>query len=147
MIIAEVFYGIKCNRCGEIYDGGDFSFWNDEGTAIENATEADWAELNGKHYCTDCHELGEDRDVVKVYDDYPKHLKTLNTFITYVVAGSKNVIENEVGFTVNCRFFKKKRLEPLEEDYVKQLLADKFVSLEYEEGKYGSVICIIKFNK
>ncbi len=35
MIVSEIFYGVKCNRCGEQYEDGEHSFWSDEDNAIE----------------------------------------------------------------------------------------------------------------
>lgn len=76
MIITEIFYGLKCDRCGELYTDGEYSFWNDESNVIENAYESDWNELKGRYYCPDCHEVDDETDEVKVYEEYPEHLNT-----------------------------------------------------------------------
>ncbi len=149
MIITEVFYGLKCNRCGELFEDGEHSFWNDESSAIENAYESDWAELKGKHYCPNCHEIDEETDEVKVYEEYPQHLKTLNGFIDRILHGtSRNVIEKDNDFfLIKCQFYQKPKLDLFEVEYIKSLLGDKFISLDYEEGKYNSFTCCIKFKK
>ena len=47
MIVSEIFYGVKCNRCGEQYEDGEHHFWSDESGAIENAMESEWIEEKG----------------------------------------------------------------------------------------------------
>lgn len=42
MIVSETFYGVKCDRCKEMYDDGEHSFWSNEGYAVKNATESKW---------------------------------------------------------------------------------------------------------
>ena len=148
MIVSEIFYGVKCNRCGEHFEDGEHSFWSDEDNAIENAMDSEWIEIKGKHYCTNCHELDEKTDEVKVFEDYPQHLKTLNKFIDRVTIGTqRNVFETTTEFTVKCSFYKKPKLEKFEENYIKDLLGEKFISLDYEAGKYNSFTCIIKLKK
>lgn len=148
MIISEIFYGLKCNRCGETYEDGEHSFWSDESSAIENAMESEWHEEKGKHYCTNCHDKKDDTDEITVFEEFPEHLKTLNKFIDRISSGTaRNVLENNTEFTVKCRFYKSPKLKDFEESYIKQLLGEKFISLEYEEGKYNSWTCFIKFKK
>src|SRR5690606_8136359 len=104
--------------------------------------ESDWSELNGNHYCPGCHEIDEETDEVKVYEEYPRYLKTLNKFIDRILHGtSRNVFEHSDFFLIKCQFYKKPRLDSFEVDYIKSLLGDKFVSLDYEEGKYNSYTC------
>jgi len=148
MIVAEVFYGVKCNRCGELYEDGDHSFWSDQNTCIENAYESGWIELKNNHYCNDCHEVNEETDEVKVFEDYPPYIKTLNKFIDKILFGTRReFFEYEHEFLIKCSFYKKPKLDLFEVDYVKNLLGDKFISLDYEVGKYNSFTCRIKINK
>lgn len=148
MIVSEIFYGLKCNRCGEVYEDGEHSFWSDESSAIENAIESEWHEEKGKHYCTNCHSKSEENDDVVVFGEFPQILKTLNKFIDSVAFGTaRYVSENETEFTVKCRFYKNQKLKEFEELFIKQLLGEKFISLEYEEGKYNSWTCFIKLKK
>jgi hypothetical protein len=148
MIITEVFYGVKCNRCGTQYEDSEHAFWNDEGNTLEYSHSEGWNEQNGKHYCPDCHEVDDDGDLIKVYEDYPQHLKTLIKFIDNItISFSRKVFEYEDSFMIKCQLYRKPKFEPFEEDFIKGLLSDKFVSLEYEEGKYNSIFYCIKFNK
>ena len=148
MIITEVFYGIKCDRCGEIFEDGEHSFWSDESSAIENACESDWKEVNGKYYCTNCCEVNEETDEIKVFEDYSQQLKTLNGFIDKILKGtSRDVLEYEDSFMIKCRLYNKPKFELFEVDYIKSLLGEKFISLDYEEGKYNSFTCCIKMKR
>lgn len=146
MIITETFFGLKCDRCGELFEGGEHSFWHDESSAIENATDSDWQEVKGKHYCTGCSEVDEETDEVIVYPEYPKHLKILNAFLDKITsATSRTVIESaESYFIVKCRFYNKQKLEPFEAEYIKSLLGEFFVSIDYIDEKYNSLSCLIK---
>lgn len=149
MIIAETFYGIKCNRCGELYEDGEHSFWSDENSAIENAFESDWQEVAGKHYCSGCSEVNEETDEVIIYPEYPTHLKTLNSFLDKITkAIGRDVIESEKGFfIVKCRFYNRHKLEEYESNYIKSLLGDVFVSIDYVDEKHNSKSCLIKFKE
>jgi hypothetical protein len=148
MIITEVFYGIKCDRCGEIFEDGEHSFWSDESSAIENATDSEWGEKNSKHYCSNCHEKDEETDEIKVFEEYPQQLKTLNGFIDKILKGiSRNVLEYEDSFLIKCYFYYKPKLDSFEIDYIKSLLGEKFISLDYEVEKYNRFICQIKMKR
>lgn len=148
MIITEIFYAVKCNRCGTVYDDSEHSFWSDEGISIENALESDWKDVNNKHYCPNCCEVDEETDEIKVYEDYPKHLKTLNTVIDKVLQGlSRQVFEHENTFVVKCRFYDTPILQSFQVEYIKNLLGEKFVSLDYVNGKHNNSECCIILNK
>ena len=148
MIITEVFYGVKCDRCGEIFEDGEHSFWSDESSAIENASDSEWAKLNGKHYCSNCYEVNEETDEIKVFEEYPQPLKTLNRFIDKILKGvSRNVSEYEDHFLIKCYFYYKPKLDLFEVDYIKSLLGEKFISLDYEIEKYNRFTCCIKMKR
>jgi len=141
MIVSEIFYGVKCDRCGEVYEDGEHSFWTEEDSAIENAIESEWAQLKGKHYCTGCHEVNEDTDEVIPYEEFPKYLKTLNSFLDRIAQGTSRQVQEPDGtnqFIVKGRFYNKAKFADFEENYIKSLIGEYFISLEYEEGKYNS---------
>ena len=50
MIIAEVFYGVKCDRCGEICDVSEHTYYMDESEAQEQALESEWGEKNAESH-------------------------------------------------------------------------------------------------
>ena len=134
MITNEIFYGIKCNRCNELYDDGEHSFWMDESSAIENAMDSEWVEEKGKHYCPDCHDYDEDHEAYTIRPDFPDYLKTLNKFLDNVCrAGERKVIETTESVNVKFRLWNRIAITAFEEQYIKSLLADKFIKIRTEE--------------
>jgi hypothetical protein len=150
MILKEIFYAVKCDRCGEIHNDGEHSFWNSDGDAFEQAFESDWIEQKGKHYCPDCYEKTDVDDEYKVSEPFPEHLKTLNKFIDRVTkAWDRKVGENENEFIVKNKFMysANQRFTEFEEHFIKELIGPRFISLEYETLKHEKTICCIKFKK
>jgi len=148
MIITEVFYGIACNRCGEICDDGEHSFWNDESGAEENAMNYDWIEEKGKHYCLNCYEYDEDADKNIIYPDYPQHLKDLNKFLKTILGYSHETKESEEFFVVSKSLHNRISLDSYEVSYIKGLLGENLVSIEYQKHpRYSRNECIITIKK
>lgn len=58
-------YSLMCDNChkGYIESGSDYCVWLEESIAIESATENDWIEHEGKHYCPNCYEVDEDDNI------------------------------------------------------------------------------------
>lgn len=142
MIIKDVFYGVKCDRCGTQYEDGESSYWYDESVAIENSMEDEWIECNQKHYCPNCHELDDEGGFI-IYEEYPKYLKTLISFIDHVMTAScRSVSETETEFVVSFRFYKygQSQLEALEEMYIKSLLGERLVSVGYSKSTLCTII-------
>lgn len=69
MIYEEIMYGVKCDRCHEIYENSDgCTVSSDKYDMEEEACENDWQEIDGRHYCPDCYtrdENDEDKIIVK----------------------------------------------------------------------------------
>jgi len=147
-IITEIFYGIKCNRCGEICDDGEHSFWNDESGAEENAMNSDWIEEKGKHHCPNCYEYDEDADKNIIYPDYPQHLKDLNKFLKTILGYSLKTKELEEEFVVIKALHNRISLNTYEENYIRGLLSENLVSIEYQKHpRYSRNECIITLKK
>lgn len=64
MIIPVEMYQCVCDGCGKAYvdDFNGFVAWSDKITAQAAATENDWHEIDGRHYCPDCVEYDEELD-------------------------------------------------------------------------------------
>ena len=60
MIITDTFYAIKCNRCGDLHEDGDYQFYSDEDSAWESADYSEWIENHGKHYCPSCYDRDDE---------------------------------------------------------------------------------------
>ncbi|WNM19255.1 hypothetical protein [Flavobacterium capsici] len=148
MIITEVFFGVKCNRCQEICKDDEHAYWSDEDSAIEIAHESGWAEIKGKHYCIECHEINKDSGEIEVYEEFPEVLKTLNKFIDRICFGlDRRVFENERTFKVKFHLYKTPILKGFEHEFIKQLLGENLISIQYPEGKFATNKCEIEFSK
>jgi len=147
-LITEVFYGIKCNRCGKICDDGEHAFWNDESGAEENAMDSDWLSENGKHHCPNCFEYDEEQDKNLIYQDYPQHLKDLNKFLKTISGYSHETKEGDAFFMVSKNMHNRTQLAEFEEAYIKAILGDNLISIEYAKHerytRYETVITVKK---
>ena len=131
MIITEVFYGVKCDRCGEIYEDSEHSFYSDEDSAQQNALDDEWGELNGKHYCPNCHIIDEEKDEVKPFAPFPNHVKLIRKFFSSVVKSVRESIdESKEGIiTLKYRLLYDEGLRPYDEEYLRNCLKDDFIDL------------------
>ena len=67
MIIEVTMYTVQCDNCKTTSGkNAEFSCWNDESNALEDATNKDWIEHEGKHYCSDCHYVDEEGNVTLI---------------------------------------------------------------------------------
>ena len=63
-------YTVECDNCKSVRgEGCEYSCWNDENYAVEEATDNEWIEDNGKHYCPDCYTLDSDDNIVLKIND------------------------------------------------------------------------------
>lgn len=141
MIKQETFYAVACDRCGEIHEGGDYSFFSDEDTAIEDAVADDWIEKeDSKHYCPGCYTQDEDTDEITIKPPFPERLITLRNFIKKILKCPDSLAEKEDCFTVSFWLrvssirVEINSLKPYEENYIRDLLGDNLVFLEYRRS-------------
>lgn len=148
MIVTEIFYGLKCDRCKTQFDDGEHSYWSDESSPMEYAYDSDWIEDKGKHYCSDCYYEDENGEN-KIRAEFPEHLKKLNTFIQTMVKGySENVIEKSDCFIVTKVLFDATILSRADESYVREILGDKLISFtNRKHERYSSHECLITIRK
>ena len=148
MILKEIFYAVKCNRCGTINEGGDYSYFSQESDAVESATESEWCEFNGKHYCPNCFTFtDEDLEEIKVKESYPIYLVKLRKFLNSVLYVRERTFEKEDSFIVKINIYSSKVLLPIDEKYICEILDESFVSISKEEKKYSEVEYIIIIKK
>lgn len=60
--MTAIFYAVKCDRCGEHYDG-EYEYYGNKNDALDAAQAEGWAEINDKHYCPNCFEEKDDEGV------------------------------------------------------------------------------------
>lgn len=103
MIETTVFYGVKCDRCHEMYeDSNDFTFFYDKSEALEEAMDADWIEKDGKHYCPSCYEGLEEDDTLKIKPSIPKQVFKLRKLLMEYESNYAGIAEHSDDFTVSC---------------------------------------------
>ena len=145
MIVSEIFYGVKCNRCGKQYEDGEHSFWSDEDNAIDNAMESEWIEEKGKHYCPECYEYNEEKDENLPKKDFPEYIKKTKKFIDKMLLSySAKISEKEDYFKISTGIYSGTTFEKFEENYIKELLGKNLNSLEYQKHeRYTRYDCVI----
>ena len=139
MIVSEIFYGVKCNRCGEQYEDGEHSFWSDESGAVENAMESEWIEEKGKHYCSECYEQDEETEENTVKPDFPEHVKNLKKFFEKMIVGHSNRIsEQDDYFKISKNLYNTTELNHYETTYIKEMLGDNLILIEVKKHERWS---------
>lgn len=65
-VFEEKAYGVQCDVCGKVYMNkhSGFTLFVDANSAKEDAQDYYWLIENGKCYCPDCFEVGDDDDVI-----------------------------------------------------------------------------------
>ncbi len=145
MIIAKVFYGVKCDRCGKVYDGADAEYYADVDSALEYAKEEDWIEQGKKHYCQSCYVVDEDTEEVKVRLPRPIHLDSLEKFINGFLGCRARVIENKDDCEV---LFYGEGLSIIDEEYIREMLGSNLISLQCKpHERMWLTECVIKIKK
>lgn len=134
----QTFYGLKCDRCKILYEGGEYSYWSDENSAIEEATDwGEWHEEGNKHYCPNCHDKDEETDEVTIFPEIPREIKKI--FELCNVLGYGAVISDlEKFFVIDFRIAHREPLEDFEKDYIKNHLKGKLEDIVHEEKVYNS---------
>jgi hypothetical protein len=137
MIIAEVFYGIKCDICDEICEDSEHSFYSDEGDALENSFNNEWAELNGKHYCPNCYSIDEETEGVKPFSPFPDHVKTIRKFFSSMVRSMRESIDEskEGVITLTYSIMHNESVYSHEEAFIRDFLKDSLIDLVQSKEK------------
>lgn len=60
--IPAIFYAVKCDRCGEHFEG-EYEYYTDASDARDASQEEGWVGIGGKHYCTNCYEEKDGENV------------------------------------------------------------------------------------
>ncbi|MNX23746.1 hypothetical protein D3C86_537540 [compost metagenome] len=140
MIVEEIFYGVKCNRCLEIHDDGEHSYWSDKSGAMENAMNSDWIEVKNKDYCPNCYFLNEETDENEIKEPFGEHVLALKRFIKTSLLAHLNIYENDVEdvFVFTFKRFKESTLKDYEERFIVELTKGKLISFTSLPDKYGT---------
>jgi hypothetical protein len=139
MIVSEIFYGVKCNRCGEQYEDGEHSFWSDESGAVENAMESEWIEEKGKHYCSECYEQNEETEENTVKPDFPEHVKNLKKFFDKIIVGhSSSILEQEDCLKISKTLYNQTGLNSYDTNYITEITGASLISIDIKKHERWS---------
>lgn len=147
MIEQKIFYGVKCDRCGTMCEGGEFEYFDDESFAVENALESEWEEIGDKHYCPDCYEIDEETDEVKVYDPYPDYINKVMSFVKGGLKAGAILNETKDKFTITVSIYRILNVNDYDIEYIKNILGYNLISLNKTRDKYGKLQGIFEIRK
>lgn len=116
MIIKEIFYAIKCDRCGAINNEDDTSFWSEESTAENQAIDDEWAYEKGKHYCPNCFTTDEETDEIIVKPPFPESVKRIEKFIITITKNFAKVSEKDDRFEID--FYERTPLHQADRNWI-----------------------------
>ena len=67
MIIKVEMYTVECDNCKKTSgQDSEYSCWNDDAYALEDAEDNEWIEHEGKHYCPNCHTMDADGNMTLI---------------------------------------------------------------------------------
>jgi len=102
MFTEQIFYGIRCDRCGDDFEShGDYSYMVDKGSILDEACDQRWVSIDGRHYCPDCYEENPDPN----HDDdheyrplpmFPAYIHDLKMFLRAIGVYRQEVYDCEL---------------------------------------------------
>lgn len=136
MIVKEIMYGVKCDRCGDLHDDGSYSYYGDEDSAREEADYSDWIEEGSKHYCTGCYTIDEESGECKPKPDYPNNIKEFKNVLEALLNGGVTLNEYYDSFELSGNTYR--GFSSAKVDAVKLLLGDSIIEFNSTPSKSGS---------
>lgn len=144
MITEEIFYGIRCDRCHDSYEGDDYSYMSDKSEIEEMAENDDWRIIDGHHYCPNCYE----KDPEPVDDDHeytpkppiPECIRSMRRVVGIMI-GQGDGEMREKDDHLHIRFYMNRN--PLTDALrltIDQILGDLPHTIEIEEEKKTNYI-------
>ena len=137
-----ILYGIKCNRCREVYEDEEgHTVFFDKSDAEEGASESEWHCDGDKHYCPNCYSM-DDNDVITVKPSIPHDLfKFQNTLkaLTHTVHRFSETEEHYILTNNYCY----KNLDPARISILNEIIPD--FAVEYKTpDKYNGKPYVIE---
>lgn len=138
MIYEEIMYGVRCDRCHEIYENGDgYTVSADRNSMEEYASDDDWYEENGKHYCPNCYtrdEIDEDKVIVKpmIHHSFFKFMD----FVNKLTGCRHRLLEDETHFILRNNYCYK-RMDNNRLAILREIIYDFTVEYKVSEKQSG----------
>lgn len=142
MFTEQIFYGVRCDRCGEMYESsGDYSYMSDKGEIWEQAWDEGWNEHNGHHYCPCCHKvIGKDENegnIIRVKNGYPQCVQKLKLLLRLLVGHSPRNEEREGWLHYNVPLQYKGVLSDLSRQMIERTLNEVVFTIDFSEDNRG----------
>jgi len=100
VIIKEIFYAVKCDRCGCINEVEDIQFLSDEDIAESFAVDDNWlCNIKGKHYCPDCLTEDEETEEILIKPPFPPSVNRIKEFVEFT-GNHPGIMERDNGFEI-----------------------------------------------
>lgn len=142
MIITDVFFAVKCDRCGKVNNETDTAFWNEESIADEMAKESDWlCNIHGKHYCPNCYIIN-DLDEIKIKPPLPLAVKNIKGFVLCQIGNVPDLSEFDDRFEIH--FNENKKMFDFHENYINSFKNVLIERTEHLFHKLNRVVITIK---
>lgn len=142
MIVKEIFYGVKCNRCGEMNETGDYTYMSDESSAENEALDNEWFIDNGKHYCPNCFTVNDETDEKTVNPPIPDIVKKIEKFLIYITKNIPSTIETNDCFKISFNEYRPVGIA--EENWLASLPNVSFERTAIPESRYSKIVITIK---
>lgn len=92
MIIKVDMYAVQCDNCGEDLGAiSEYSAWNDEEAANDDANNHEWHKEGNKHFCPVCHTF-DDNDKLVIRELKDKNGNLLKVYDKVLFYGTKTKI-------------------------------------------------------
>ncbi|MCE5332721.1 MAG: hypothetical protein LLF95_11365 [Bacteroidales bacterium] len=102
MILKEIFYAVKCDRCGAINNETDTAFWGEKSQAVLQCQDDEWlCNVPGKHYCPNCFTTNEENEEVTIKPPFPESVKRIEKFIDVITKNLAEVHEKDDRFEID----------------------------------------------
>jgi len=150
MITTSIFYGLKCDRCGDRYEDSEgHTHCPDEDSVIDFSQDDEWIEKDGKDYCPGCYTIDEETDEVKLLPPIPDYVKLIRAFIQKIIGCGHFMNETPESFILSFWVPSSHSLNACDENYIRSYLADRLIGITYPANTQPSTNskCLIEIKK
>lgn len=137
MITKHIMYGVKCDRCGAQFEDSDtdYTAWADENDAWESASNEDWIEIDGKHYCPCCYTENEETEEFTPRPPYPQSFRDFRHRMRSILPNLEIREDSKRQFM--CTMYYSSEYSSIPIVIIEQIASFYGLAMEVEKVKYG----------